>query len=60
MVLWQVIEYVNVYVMVMIVSGKYDIDGDRLFYMIFENMMELGELCSVEYYVCYFDIQIVL
>lgn len=39
---------------------KYDIDGDRLFYMISENMTEPGESRSAEYHARYLDIQIVL
>ncbi len=39
---------------------KYDIDGDRLFYMISENMTEPGESAAPEYHARYLDIQIVL
>lgn len=58
--LCQVIEYIKVYVMVEMLKGKYDIEGNCLFYFILEDMIELYEVCCVEYYVCYFDIQIVL
>ncbi|MDI4750209.1 YhcH/YjgK/YiaL family protein, partial [Salmonella enterica subsp. enterica serovar Anatum] len=34
----QAIEHVNAHVTATTAPGKYDIDGDRLFYMISENM----------------------
>lgn len=39
----QAIEHVNAHVTATTAPGKYDIDGDRLFYMISENMTEPGE-----------------
>lgn len=42
--------------MVEMLKGKYDIEGNCLFYFILEDMIELYEVCCVEYYVCYFDI----
>lgn len=56
----QAIEYVNAHVAATTAPGKYDIDGDRLFYMISENMTEPGESRSAEYHARYLDIQIVL
>lgn len=58
-VLCEVIEYVIVQVSEVMLLGKYVIDGDNLFYLIFEDIIELQVVCCVEYYVCYFDIQIV-
>lgn len=56
----QAIEHVNAHVTTTTAPGKYDIDGDRLFYMISENMTEPGESRSAEYHARYLDIQIVL
>lgn len=56
----QAIEHVNAHVTATTAPGKYDIDDDRLFYMISENMTEPGESRSAEYHARYLDIQIVL
>ena len=41
-------------------EGKYDIDGNRLFYMISENMTEPFADRRAEYHARYLDIQVVL
>lgn len=41
-------------------EGKYDIDGNRLFYMISENMTEPCAERRAEYHERYLDIQVVL
>lgn len=56
----QAIEYIKAYVTVETLKGKYDIEGNRLFYFISEDMIESYEVRRAEYYVRYFDIQIVL
>ncbi|EBF0274149.1 DUF386 domain-containing protein [Salmonella enterica] len=56
----QAIEHIKAHVAATTAPGKYDIDGDRLFYMISENMTEPGESRSAEYHARYLDIQIVL
>lgn len=56
----QAIEHIKAHVAATTASGKYEIDGDRLFYMISENMTEPGESRSAEYHARYLDIQIVL
>ncbi|WP_171922530.1 YhcH/YjgK/YiaL family protein [Salmonella bongori] len=59
-VLRQAIEHIKTHVAATTAPGKYEIDGDRLFYMISENMTEPGESRSAEYHARYLDIQIVL
>ena len=41
-------------------EGKYDIDGNRLFYLISENMTEPFAERRAEYHARYLDIQVVL
>lgn len=54
--LCQAIEHIKAHVAATTAPDKYDIDSDRLFYMISENMTELGESRSAEYHARYLDI----
>ena len=56
----EAIEYIKSHVSDETAKGKHAIDGDRLFYLISEDMTEPGELRRAEYHARYLDIQIVL
>lgn len=44
------------YIIVEMLLGKYDIDGNNLFVLIFNDSIDYLENCCVEYYVKYLDI----
>ncbi|EGO8359395.1 YhcH/YjgK/YiaL family protein [Escherichia coli] len=56
----QAIEHIKEHVTDETAKGKHDIDGDRLFYLISEDMTEPFEQRRAEYHARYLDIQIVL
>lgn len=56
----QAIEYIKANVTDATEKGKHDIDGNRLFYLISEDMTEPFEKRRAEFHARYLDIQIVL
>ena len=56
----QAIEHIKAHVTVETPKGKHDIEGNRLFYLISEDMTEPYEARRAEYHARYLDIQIVL
>ena len=56
----QAIEHVKANVSETTEKGRYDIDGNRLFYLVSEDMTEPFEQRRAEYHARYLDIQIVL
>ncbi|MTH47874.1 YhcH/YjgK/YiaL family protein [Intestinirhabdus alba] len=56
----QAIEHVKANVSETTEKGRHDIDGDRLFYLVSEDMTEPFEQRRAEYHARYLDIQIVL
>lgn len=56
----QAIEHIKAHVTDETEKGKHDIDGDRLFYLIAEDMTEPFAQRRAEYHARYLDIQIVL
>lgn len=56
----EAIEHIKAHVSETTEKGKHDIDGNRLFYLISEDMTEPFEKCRAEYHARYLDIQIVL
>lgn len=56
----EAIEHIKAHVSETTEKGKHDIDGNRLFYLISEDMTEPFEKRRAEYHARYLDIQIVL
>lgn len=56
----QAIEHVKAHVTDATATGKYEIDGSRLFYILSEDMTEPFEKRRAEYHARYLDIQIIL
>lgn len=56
----QAIEHIKAHVTAETPKGKHDIEGNRLFYLISEDMTEPYEARRAEYHARYLDIQIVL
>ncbi|EER2190342.1 YhcH/YjgK/YiaL family protein [Escherichia coli] len=56
----QAIEHIKAHVTPETPKGKHDIEGNRLFYLISEDMTEPYEARRAEYHARYLDIQIVL
>lgn len=56
----QAIEHIKANVTAETPKGKHDIEGNRLFYLISEDMTEPYEARRAEYHARYLDIQIVL
>ncbi|MCZ4676281.1 YhcH/YjgK/YiaL family protein [Citrobacter sedlakii] len=56
----EAIEHIKAHVSETTEKGKHDIDGNRLFYLISEDMTEPCEKRRAEYHARYLDIQIVL
>ena len=56
----QAIEHIKAHVTDATEKGKHDIDGDRLFYLIAEDMTEPFAQRRAEYHARYLDIQILL
>ncbi|EMK5831199.1 YhcH/YjgK/YiaL family protein [Citrobacter sedlakii] len=56
----EAIEHIKAHVSESTEKGKHDIDGNRLFYLISEDMTEPFEKRRAEYHARYLDIQIVL
>ena len=56
----QAIEHIKAHVTDTTEKGKHDIDGNRLFYLIAEDMTEPFEQRRAEYHARYLDIQILL
>lgn len=56
----EAIEHIKAHVSETTEKGKHDIDGNRLFYLISEDMTEQFEKRRAEYHARYLDIQIVL
>ncbi len=54
------IEHIKAHVTAETPKGKHDIEGNRLFYLISEDMTEPYEARRAEYHARYLDIQIVL
>lgn len=56
----QAIEHIKAHVTAETPKGKHDIEGNRLFYLISEDMTEPYKARRAEYHARYLDIQIVL